>query len=902
MTVHKPWLAVAACAVLAMAPAPAGAQPVSPQIKLDNFGYRPADAKVAIFTANPGATVQVRDAATLAVAVHGAHQRRLDRRPRASDGPARSTPSGGWTSRPSRPSGATTCSAPPWPASPTTSSSAATSTARSSAPRSRATTASAATRRSWPRTPAPGPTPRPATWATRHDAPRRGTPTTASLDLTGGWHDAGDYNKYVWGDTGGALLFLLRAYERNPAAFGDDTGIPESGNGVPDVLDEVKWELDWLLKMQLPDGSVLSRTHVAGFASDSPPSADANLRFYHEPERRSRPRCSWPACALASRVFAAGRPGRLRAAAEGGGARHLAAGAGAGATSNESKVWAAAEVFRMDPTITAARAVRRHLPPRELGGRLLQRDELRHPGRAGLRRDARGDGGGGGEHARVDVRPGGLHLQRGRPLPERHAGLVVLLGIELDPRRLRRVPARGGAAGRDGRRTPPRRAARTPSTSCTSSTARTRCAWSTSRTWRRSAASTRSGSSTTRGSATPGARTRAPTTSASRPRSSSPRYPYFAGTDNHGVNDNKSSTLGPAPGILVGGPNKDYGGDAAAAAGRASASTASTATGPSSASGNPNTWEITENSIKYQGPYVSLASAFAAQALPAGLRADPAGGARSDGNGVLRAGGDGHPGARVAQPPLRRRRRSPAPRRPSPGRRPASTRSRTAPRPTARWPRERPRDCLATGDCYRLTVGGARPGRALGRVGRGRRWPPASRATGCCTSATASRTCRGRTASTASSRRCSTRSVTGGCTATAYCPQSGTTREQMAVFVLVAKEGDGYAPPACTTPMFSDVPASSPFCRWVEELARRGVVSGCGGGAFCPGARGHARAARGLRAGHARGTGMGPARVRDAALRGRARGEPVLPLDRRARAPRGRVRLRRRELLPGGAR
>jgi hypothetical protein len=34
--------------------------------------------------------------------------------------------------------------------------------------------------------------------------------------------------------------------------------------------------------------------------------------------------------------------------------------------------------------------------------------------------------------------------------------------------------------------------------------------------------------------------------------------------------------------------------------------------------------------------------------------------------------------------------------------------------------------------------------------------------------------------------------------------------------------------------MFADVPASSPFCRWIEELARRGVVSGCGGGNYCP--------------------------------------------------------------------
>jgi hypothetical protein len=76
--------------------------------------------------------------------------------------------------------------------------------------------------------------------------------------------------------------------------------------------------------------------------------------------------------------------------------------------------------------------------------------------------------------------------------------------------------------------------------------------------------------------------------------------------------------------------------------------------------------------------------------------------------------------------------------------------------------------------------------------------------------------------------------VTGGCSATQYCPSASTTREQMSVFVLVAKEGPGYVPPACGTPVFPDVPASNPFCRWIEELARRGVVNGCGGGNYCP--------------------------------------------------------------------
>jgi hypothetical protein len=76
--------------------------------------------------------------------------------------------------------------------------------------------------------------------------------------------------------------------------------------------------------------------------------------------------------------------------------------------------------------------------------------------------------------------------------------------------------------------------------------------------------------------------------------------------------------------------------------------------------------------------------------------------------------------------------------------------------------------------------------------------------------------------------------VTAGCGGSAFCTSSSTTREQMAVFVLVAKENAGYIPPACTTPVFADVPASSLFCPWIEELARRGVVGGCGGGNYCP--------------------------------------------------------------------
>jgi hypothetical protein len=78
------------------------------------------------------------------------------------------------------------------------------------------------------------------------------------------------------------------------------------------------------------------------------------------------------------------------------------------------------------------------------------------------------------------------------------------------------------------------------------------------------------------------------------------------------------------------------------------------------------------------------------------------------------------------------------------------------------------------------------------------------------------------------------RDVTGGCAAGRYCPTLALAREQMSVFTLLAKDGSAYVPPPCGTPVFGDVPATSPFCSWIEELARRGVVAGCGGGQFCP--------------------------------------------------------------------
>jgi hypothetical protein len=76
--------------------------------------------------------------------------------------------------------------------------------------------------------------------------------------------------------------------------------------------------------------------------------------------------------------------------------------------------------------------------------------------------------------------------------------------------------------------------------------------------------------------------------------------------------------------------------------------------------------------------------------------------------------------------------------------------------------------------------------------------------------------------------------VTAGCGGTSYCPDGSTTREQMAVFLLRAREGAGFTPPPCTTPPFPDVPCASPFAAWVQELVARGITAGCGGGLYCP--------------------------------------------------------------------
>ncbi len=90
---------------------------------------------------------------------------------------------------------------------------------------------------------------------------------TGHKDVTGGWHDAGDYGKYI---VNGAysVAVMLTGYELYPAGFrSDNLNIPESGNGIPDYLDECRFELEWFLTMQDDDGGLYHKVTAANFSA-----------------------------------------------------------------------------------------------------------------------------------------------------------------------------------------------------------------------------------------------------------------------------------------------------------------------------------------------------------------------------------------------------------------------------------------------------------------------------------------------------------------------------------------------------------------------------------------------------------------------------------------------------------
>ena len=195
-----------------------------------------------------------------------------------------------------------------------------------------------------------------------------------TLDVTGGWYDAGDHGKYVV-NGGIAVYQLMSTYERSltaptatPGAFDDGTmAVPESSNGVPDILDEARWELEWMLKMQVPAGEDLAgmvhhKVQDAGWTGlPLLPSDDPKPRELHRPSTAATLNLAAVA-AQGSRLFADFDPefsARLLAAARTAWAAALATpdlyapaadGADGGGPYDDEEVgdefyWAAAELY-----------------------------------------------------------------------------------------------------------------------------------------------------------------------------------------------------------------------------------------------------------------------------------------------------------------------------------------------------------------------------------------------------------------------------------------------------------------------------------------------------------------------------------------------------------------------------
>ncbi len=127
------------------------------------------------------------------------------------------------------------------------------------------------------------------------------------IPATGGWHDAGDYGKYV-ATTAVTTGRLLSLYEHNPKAFLDrQLTIPESGNGIPDLLDEMRVGLDWMLSMQRSDGAIYRKLSGKNWPPIVSPDEDTQPRFIYGISTPETAKFA-AAMAIAARVYAPLQP------------------------------------------------------------------------------------------------------------------------------------------------------------------------------------------------------------------------------------------------------------------------------------------------------------------------------------------------------------------------------------------------------------------------------------------------------------------------------------------------------------------------------------------------------------------------------------------------------------------
>ncbi|HEX8325496.1 MAG TPA: glycoside hydrolase family 9 protein [Tepidisphaeraceae bacterium] len=191
---------------------------------------------------------------------------------------------------------------------------------------------------------------------------------TGEHECTGGWHDAGDYGRYIVnsGITTGTLLW---AYELNGAKLRKlNLNLPESGGAIPDVLAEIKWNIDWMLKMQDADGGVWHKATSERFCGFVMPKDDTLpvkiIGSGTAPFKTTGATADFAAvCAAAGRIyrpFDAAYADRCLEAAERAwqwlattpdhhyrrNPQGIATGGYGDGNANDERLWAAAELFR----------------------------------------------------------------------------------------------------------------------------------------------------------------------------------------------------------------------------------------------------------------------------------------------------------------------------------------------------------------------------------------------------------------------------------------------------------------------------------------------------------------------------------------------------------------------------
>lgn len=117
--------------------------------------------------------------------------------------------------------------------------------------------------------------------------------SSGSYDVSGGWYDAGDHGKYVV--NGGLSLWLMQDMYESAVKFGfadayknGSMNLPENNNGYPDLLDEARWEMEWMLKMQVKsgdcEGMAYHKAHDEKWTPlGTPPAEDTEKRIIKPP-------------------------------------------------------------------------------------------------------------------------------------------------------------------------------------------------------------------------------------------------------------------------------------------------------------------------------------------------------------------------------------------------------------------------------------------------------------------------------------------------------------------------------------------------------------------------------------------------------------------------------------------